>query len=158
MRMARCEFPSRLTTSSPERTTNIERPGSPSATTVAPASKRRSTSMETSSSRLPSGRPPKKGVATRNAFRSGELTAIAQYTSTATHGPSPEGPAGPNNDTPSFQAPAVKLQPLDDFIGHLALARPNQRVTSSTAAYSPPSTLHTRARPELQQGSHLYAK
>src|ERR1700733_14502159 len=55
---------------------NIERPGSPSATTVAPASKRRSTSMETRRSRLASERPPKKGVSSRNAFRSGELTAI----------------------------------------------------------------------------------
>src|SRR5215468_11049266 len=55
---------------------NIERPGSPSATTVAPASKRRSTSIEIRRSRLASERPPKKGVATRNAFRSGELTTI----------------------------------------------------------------------------------
>jgi hypothetical protein len=55
---------------------NIERPGSPSATTVAPASKRRSTSIETKRSRLASERPPKKGVASKNAFRSGELTAI----------------------------------------------------------------------------------
>src|ERR1700676_5613223 len=55
---------------------NIERPGSPSATTVAPTSKRRSTSIETRRSRLASERPPKKGVATRNAFKSGELTAI----------------------------------------------------------------------------------
>src|SRR5882757_8308691 len=55
---------------------NIERPGSPSATTVAPTSKRRSTSIETKRSRLASERPPKKGVARRNAFRSGELTAI----------------------------------------------------------------------------------
>src|SRR5215213_2126028 len=54
----------------------IERPGSPSATIVAPASRRRSTSMETSRSRLASERPPKKGVAHKNAFRSGELTAI----------------------------------------------------------------------------------
>src|SRR5947208_10496497 len=56
---------------------NIERPGSPSATTVAPTSKRRSTSIETKRSRLASERPPKKGVASKNAFRSGELTAIA---------------------------------------------------------------------------------
>src|SRR6266704_566387 len=55
---------------------NIERPGSPSATTVAPTSKWRSTSIETKRSRLASERPPKKGVAIRNAFRSGELTAI----------------------------------------------------------------------------------
>src|ERR1700681_1621485 len=55
---------------------NIERPGSPSATTVAPASKWRSTSMETRRSRLASERPPKNGVAIKNAFRSGELTAI----------------------------------------------------------------------------------
>src|SRR3977135_504087 len=55
---------------------NIERPGSPSATTVAPTSKRRSTSIETRRSRLASERPPKKGVAIRNAFRSGELIAI----------------------------------------------------------------------------------
>ena len=55
---------------------NIERPGSPSATTVAPTSKRRSTSIETKRSRLASERPPKKGVAIKNAFRSGELTAI----------------------------------------------------------------------------------
>src|SRR5882672_1798831 len=55
---------------------NIERPGSPSATTVAPTSKRRSTSIETRRSRLAPERPPKKGVATKNAFRSGELTAI----------------------------------------------------------------------------------
>src|ERR1700688_4403980 len=55
---------------------NIERPGSPSATTVAPTSKRRSTSIETKRSRLASERPPKKGVASKNAFRSGELTAI----------------------------------------------------------------------------------
>src|ERR1700687_3410566 len=55
---------------------NIERPGSPSATTVAPTSKRRSTSIETKRSRLGSERPPKKGVASKNAFRSGELTAI----------------------------------------------------------------------------------
>ena len=55
---------------------NIERPGSPSATIVAPASKRRSTSIETRRSRLASERPPKKGVASKNAFRSGELTAI----------------------------------------------------------------------------------
>src|ERR1700744_1372356 len=54
----------------------MERPGSPSATTVAPASKRRSTSMEIRRSRLGPGRPPKKGVSSRNAFRSGELTAI----------------------------------------------------------------------------------
>src|SRR5580692_10104691 len=57
---------------------NIERPGSPSATTVAPTSKRRSTSIETSRSRLASERPPKKGVASRNAFRSGETTVIDQ--------------------------------------------------------------------------------
>src|SRR5216684_1951962 len=55
---------------------NIERPGSPSATTVAPTSKRRSTSIETKRSRLASERPPKKGVAIKNAFRSGELIAI----------------------------------------------------------------------------------
>src|ERR1700682_1050231 len=55
---------------------NIERPGSPSATTVAPTSKRRSTSIETRRSRLASERPPKKGVASKNAFRSGKLTAI----------------------------------------------------------------------------------
>src|SRR5215469_16973026 len=55
---------------------NIERPGSPSATTVAPTSTRRSTSIETKRSRLASERPPKNGVATKNAFRSGELTAI----------------------------------------------------------------------------------
>src|SRR6266568_2656273 len=55
---------------------NIERPGSPSATTLAPTSKRRSTSIETKRSRLASERPPKKGVASKNAFRSGELTAI----------------------------------------------------------------------------------
>src|ERR1700730_12802861 len=55
---------------------NIERPGSPSATTVAPTSKRRSTSIETKRSRLASESPPKKGVASKNAFRSGELTAI----------------------------------------------------------------------------------
>src|SRR6476660_5701161 len=55
---------------------NIERPGSPSATTVAPTSKRRSTSIGTKRSRLASERPPKKGVASKNAFRSGELTAI----------------------------------------------------------------------------------
>jgi hypothetical protein len=55
---------------------NIDRPGSPSATTVAPTSKRHSTSIETKRSRLASERPPKKGVASKNAFRSGELTAI----------------------------------------------------------------------------------
>src|SRR5260370_39171947 len=55
---------------------NIERPGSPSATIVAPASKRRSTSIEARRSRLASERPPKNGVARKNAFRSGELTAI----------------------------------------------------------------------------------
>src|ERR1035441_2991718 len=55
---------------------NIERPGSPSATTVAPTSKRRSTSIETKRSRLASERPPKKGVAIKNAFRSWELIAI----------------------------------------------------------------------------------
>src|SRR6516165_9351829 len=56
----------------------IELPGSPSSTTVAPTSKRRSTSIEIRRSRLASERPPKKGVATKNAFRSGELTAISQ--------------------------------------------------------------------------------
>jgi hypothetical protein len=55
---------------------NMERPGSPSAMTVAPTSKRRSTSIETKRSRLAPERPPKKGVASKNAFRSGELTAI----------------------------------------------------------------------------------
>src|SRR5271169_5121916 len=55
---------------------NIERPGSPSATMVAAASKRRSTSIETRRSRLVSERPPKKGVASKNAFRSGALIAI----------------------------------------------------------------------------------
>src|SRR6202166_4026952 len=55
---------------------NMERPGSPSATTVVPASKRRSTSIEMRRSRLASERPPKKGGASKNAFRSGELTAI----------------------------------------------------------------------------------
>src|SRR3954469_7386210 len=55
---------------------NMERPGSPSATMVAPASKWRSASIETRRSRLASDRPPKKGVATKNAFRSGELTAL----------------------------------------------------------------------------------
>src|SRR3984957_2604596 len=55
---------------------NIERPGSPSATTVSPTSKRRSTSIETKRSKLASETPPKKGVASKNAFRSGELTAI----------------------------------------------------------------------------------
>jgi len=44
---------------------------------VAPTSKWRSTSIETRRSRLASERPPKKGVATKNAFRSGELTAIS---------------------------------------------------------------------------------
>src|SRR5260370_42118529 len=57
---------------------NIERPGSPSATTVAPTSKRRSTSIEIKRSRLAPDRPPKKGVASKNAFRSGELTAMDQ--------------------------------------------------------------------------------
>src|SRR5688500_5421910 len=56
----------------------IERPGSPSATTVAPASKRRSTSIEIRRSRLASERPPKKGVATRKVFRSGELITISR--------------------------------------------------------------------------------
>src|SRR5437588_10991408 len=56
----------------------VERPGSPAATIVAPTSNRRSTSIETRRSRLASERPPKKGVATKNAFRSGELTAISQ--------------------------------------------------------------------------------
>src|ERR1700730_19300705 len=55
---------------------NIERPGSPSATTVSPTSKLRSTSIETKRSKLASESPPKKGVASKNAFRSGELTAI----------------------------------------------------------------------------------
>src|SRR3954468_11895404 len=55
---------------------NIERPGSPSAKIVAPASKLRSDSIETKRSRLASERPPKKGVASKNAFRSGELTGI----------------------------------------------------------------------------------
>src|SRR3990170_3465164 len=55
---------------------NMERPCSPSATMVAPTSKRRSTSIETRRSRPASERPPKKGVASKNAFRSGELTAI----------------------------------------------------------------------------------
>src|SRR6266853_942326 len=55
---------------------NIERPCSPSATTVAPTSKRRSTSIEPKRSRPASERPPKKGVAIKNAFRSGELIAI----------------------------------------------------------------------------------
>ena len=45
---------------------------------MAPASKRRSTSIEIRRSRLASARPPKKGVATKNAFRSGELTTISQ--------------------------------------------------------------------------------
>jgi hypothetical protein len=40
------------------------------------ASKRRSTSIETSGSRLASERPPKDGVASKKAFRSVELTAI----------------------------------------------------------------------------------
>src|SRR5947199_315893 len=47
------------------------------ATVGAPASERRSTSIEIRRSRLASERPPKKGVASKNAFRSGELTAIA---------------------------------------------------------------------------------
>src|SRR5437016_7175906 len=55
---------------------NIERPGSPSATTVTPASTRRSTSIETRRSRLASETPPKNGVASKNAFRSGEPTAM----------------------------------------------------------------------------------
>src|SRR5437660_2035942 len=55
---------------------NIERPGSPSVTILAPASKRRSTSIEARRSRLASDRPPKQVVARKNAFRSGELTAI----------------------------------------------------------------------------------
>src|SRR4051812_11561687 len=62
---------------------NIERPSSPSATMVAPASKTRSTSIDIRTSRLASGRPPKKGVATRNVFRSGELTAIGRIYSRA---------------------------------------------------------------------------
>src|SRR5260221_13747807 len=73
---------------------NIERPGSPSATTVAPTSKRRSTSIETKRSRLASERPPKKGVASKNAFRSGELTAIDLNIlplPAAASGPSPTG-------------------------------------------------------------------
>src|SRR3954453_7624067 len=70
---------------------NIERPGSPSATIVAPASKRRSTSMEARRSRLASERPPKKGVATKNAFRSGELTAISQIYSPLLELDSPSG-------------------------------------------------------------------
>src|SRR5215475_6386520 len=63
----------------------IERPGSPSATTVAPTSKRRSTSIEIRRSRLASESPPKKGVATKNAFRSGELTAIGYSRSRDSH-------------------------------------------------------------------------
>src|SRR5262249_60593973 len=47
------------------------------ATTVAPTSKRCSTSIAIRRSRLASGSPPKNGVATRNALRSGELTAIS---------------------------------------------------------------------------------
>ncbi|VTZ48717.1 hypothetical protein MPC4_110017 [Methylocella tundrae] len=43
---------------------------------VAPTSNWRSTSIEIRRSRLASERPPKKGVETKNAFRSGELTAI----------------------------------------------------------------------------------
>src|SRR5258708_5941169 len=73
---------------------NIERPGSPSATTVAPTSKRRSASIETKRSRLASERPPKKGVASKNAFRSGELTAIDLNIlplPAAASGPSPTG-------------------------------------------------------------------
>src|SRR3984893_16454233 len=73
---------------------NIERPGSPPATTVATTSKRRSTSIETKRSRPASERPPKKGVASKNAFRSGELTAIDLNVlplPAAASGPSPTG-------------------------------------------------------------------
>src|SRR3979411_1022301 len=87
---------------------NIERPGSPSATTVAPTSKRRSTSIETKRSRLASERPPKKGVASKNAFRSGELTAIQPI-----YSGSRRRQAG--------QTLAVKLQPVDDLVDRLAL-------------------------------------
>jgi hypothetical protein len=44
---------------------------------LAPRPKRRSTSIEIRRSRLASERPPKKGVATKNAFSSGELIVIS---------------------------------------------------------------------------------
>src|ERR1700722_585614 len=55
---------------------NIERPGSPSATTVAPVSKRTSTSIEIKRSRPVPERPPKNGVASKNVFSSGELAVM----------------------------------------------------------------------------------
>ena len=54
----------------------IDRPGSPSATMLSPRSKRRSSSIEIRRSKLASETPPNKGVATKNAFSSGELTII----------------------------------------------------------------------------------
>src|SRR5271170_5607070 len=82
-------LPRLRTESSPERTINIERPGSPSATTVEPASKWRSTSIEIRRSRLDSERPPKKGVSTKNAFSSSEQTAISLSNSAPPHAASP---------------------------------------------------------------------
>src|SRR5262245_30087036 len=71
---------------SPVRRTNagrfeVDHPGDYATsipTTPPTAPKRRSTSIEIRRSRLASERPPKKGVATKNAFSSGELTAITQ--------------------------------------------------------------------------------
>src|SRR6516165_8416596 len=71
----------------------IELPGSPSSTTVAPTSKRHSTNIEIRRSRLASERPPKKGVATKNAFRSGELTAISLIYSRS---PAPDSTLSPS--------------------------------------------------------------
>src|SRR5437764_9407919 len=109
---------------------NIERPGSPSATTVDPASKRRSTSIETKRSRLASERPPKNGVASRNAFRSGELTAIGAIYSRSRRRQADRRAGSLNppsrverrvKENPPYPAKlAVKLQPVDDLVDHLA--------------------------------------
>src|SRR5580700_5193169 len=88
---------------------NKERPGSPSVTTVAPASKWRSTSIETRRSRLASGRPPKKGVASKNAFRSGELTAIGAIYSRRLRRQAGEGGAL-QSQHPSSEPPTISVR------------------------------------------------
>src|SRR5262245_31113653 len=104
----------------------IERPGSPSATTVTPTSKRRSTSIEIRRSRLASERPPKKGVATKNAFKSGELTAINQIYSRSRNLTAPDRLPGIQEDLASTAR--ISLHLLTSGCGTNA---PNRNVRSN---------------------------
>src|SRR6516164_6035698 len=112
----------------------MERPGSPSSTTVAPTSKRHSTNIEIRRSRLASERPPKKGVATKNAFRSGELTAISLIYSRSRH----------------LTAPYQLLR-LTDVIDLFGKIQPPQRYPEQEPQPGHDPAAHADAHPRLGQ-------